>query len=65
MEQRRPLATTVEVATYLGIPKRTLDQWAYFGTGPVYSKVGRARRYRWDDIDRYVDAQAVKAGKPT
>jgi excisionase family DNA binding protein len=49
------------VAEYLGVPLRTLDQWAYWGTGPAYSKIGRHRRYRWEDVERYVTERQVKA----
>ena len=58
MGQRRPLATSKEVAEYLGVPVATLDQWAYRGVGPRYSKVGRYRRYRWEDIEKWLDQQA-------
>lgn len=39
------LMTPHEVADLLGVPKRTLDQWAYLGHGPTYIRVGRHRRY--------------------
>lgn len=57
-EDRRPLATSADVAEYLGVPVRTLDVWAYKGIGPRYSRVGRHRRYRWPDLDRWLDDQA-------
>lgn len=52
----RPLATSAEVAAYLNVPVRTLSQWAHKGTGPRYSKVGRHRRYRWQDVEEFVAA---------
>lgn len=58
MSDRRPLADSAEVAEYLGVPVRTLDQWAYRGVGPRYSKVGRYRRYRWEDVEKWLDQQA-------
>lgn len=51
---RRPLASTTEVAEYLAIPARTLDEWAHRGTGPAYRRVGKYRRYRWEDVDRWL-----------
>jgi predicted DNA-binding transcriptional regulator AlpA len=42
----------------LGIPERTLAQWAYKGTGPRYLKIGRHARYRRADVDTWLDAQA-------
>ncbi|MER7459212.1 helix-turn-helix domain-containing protein [Micromonospora sp. NPDC126480] len=58
MSQSRPLATSAEVADYLGVPVATLDQWSYRGTGPRFSKVGRHRRYRWADVEKWLDNQA-------
>ncbi len=47
---------SAQTAAYLGIPKATLDQWAYLGRGPEWSKIGRHRRYRQKNVDAYVDA---------
>jgi len=57
MRDTRPLATTKEVAEYLGVPPRTLDKWASAEAGPMFSKIGRHRRYRWTDVEKYVDDQ--------
>ncbi|MDO0914620.1 helix-turn-helix domain-containing protein [Streptomyces sp. DT2A-34] len=48
------LATPDEVADYLKIPKRTLDQWRYLGIGPKSVRVGRHCRYRWADVERWL-----------
>jgi excisionase family DNA binding protein len=61
MSERRALATSAEVAEYLGVPPRTLDTWSYAGTGPRYSKIGRYRRYRWADVEAYIEAQSRAA----
>lgn len=55
---RRPLATSAEIAAYLGVPVATLDQWSHRGTGPRFSRVGRYRRYRWSDVEKWLDGQA-------
>lgn len=52
---RRPLATLEEAAEYLRVPPTTLYQWRTKGTGPKSSKVGRYVRYRWEDIEKYLD----------
>ncbi len=57
MNHRRPLATSAEVAEHLGVPLGTLKQWAYRKVGPKYVKVGRHRRYRWSDIEKWLDQQ--------
>jgi excisionase family DNA binding protein len=62
MESRKPLATTEEVAEFLQKPPRTLDQWAYLGKGPRFAKVGRQRRYRWSDVEKWLDEQSEAAG---
>lgn len=54
---RQPLADSREVAAYLGVSVRTLDDWAHRGIGPVYSRVGRHRRYRWSDVEKWLDRQ--------
>lgn len=59
--QRRPLGTPEEVAAYLQKPVRTLEQWRYRGVGPRFVKVGRDVRYRWEDVDAYLNEQPKKA----
>lgn len=54
------LATSVEVAQYLQKPKATLDQWAYRGIGPRFIKVGNARRYRWRDVEAWLEEHTVE-----
>ncbi|MEU1761699.1 helix-turn-helix domain-containing protein [Micromonospora sp. NPDC005652] len=53
--QREPLATTEEVADYLGITPRALIQMRYLGKAPKATKVGRRLRWRWKDIDAFLD----------
>lgn len=52
---RRPLATPQEVADYLGVPVGTLYQWNHHKRGPKARRVGRHLRYRWEDVDAYVE----------
>ncbi len=54
MAERRPLATSPEVAAYLRVSERTLEDWAYREIGPEYSYVGSQRRYKWEDVEKYV-----------
>jgi excisionase family DNA binding protein len=62
LSEHRPLASSEEVAAYLQLPsKRTLDTWARAKTGPRFAKVGRHRRYRWEDVDRWIDEQSMAA----
>jgi hypothetical protein len=55
--EERPLATRTEVAAHLKVPPATLEQWAYRRLGPRYVRVGRHARYRWADVEAWLDAQ--------
>jgi excisionase family DNA binding protein len=57
---RVPLVDSTEVAAYLNVPARTLDQWAWKGTGPKFAKVGKFRRYKWADVDAWLDDQTFQ-----
>lgn len=61
MPERRPLATAEEVATHLGVPVDTLYAWRHRRTGPRALKVGRHLRYRWEDIEKWLDQRAGTA----
>ncbi len=37
---------------------KTLYQWKYRGTGPKPLKVGRHLRYRWSEVDAWLDQQS-------
>ncbi|WP_307652656.1 AlpA family transcriptional regulator [Streptomyces sp. DSM 42143] len=56
--ERGTLASPSDVAAYLGVPVKTLYQWKYRGTGPAPLKVGRHLRYRWRDVDTWLDQQS-------
>ncbi|WP_411158269.1 helix-turn-helix transcriptional regulator [Streptomyces sp. CBMA29] len=56
---RRALATPVEVSEFLGVPVATLYQWRHRGIGPKVHKLGRHLRYRWAEVEEWVDGQAV------
>jgi Helix-turn-helix domain len=40
-----------------GVPKSTLDQWAYLGTGPRFVKIGRHRRYDPRDVEAWIESR--------
>lgn len=60
----RELATRKELAEYLGKSVQTLAIWAMQGKGPKYFKVNGTCRYRWSDVDAWINAQAT-GGSPT
>ena len=45
--------TDVEVAARLGVSRFTVRSWRLKGIGPRFLKMGRAVRYRPDDVDEY------------
>jgi predicted DNA-binding transcriptional regulator AlpA len=59
---RRALATKAEVAAFLQKPEHTLDQWRYLGRGPKAIKVGRTLRYRWSDVEAWLNELAAAGG---
>jgi predicted DNA-binding transcriptional regulator AlpA len=61
-KSREPLPGVAEVAAYLDVPPSTLHQWRHRGTGPKASKVGRWLRYRWEDVESWLDTQAQGSG---
>jgi hypothetical protein len=46
-----------QVAEYLSVPRRTLDDWRTRGIGPKGARVGRHIRYRPTDVVAWFDAQ--------
>jgi excisionase family DNA binding protein len=63
MTRRPSLATSAEVAAYLRVSERTLEDWAYRGGGPEFSYAGQQRRYRWEDVERYLAERARGRGR--
>jgi excisionase family DNA binding protein len=47
-----------QVSSYLGIPEKTLAEWRWQGKGPRYVRVGRHVRYRWSDVEAWLETQA-------
>ncbi|MFC5887445.1 helix-turn-helix domain-containing protein [Kitasatospora sp. CM 4170] len=56
---RRPLATAEELAAYLGVPLGTVYAWRHRSQGPAAIKVGRHLRYRWAEVEAWLDAQSA------
>lgn len=56
--ERKPLGTADEVAAYVGVPKQTLYVWRTQSKGPRALRIGKHLRYRWDDVETWLDEQA-------
>jgi helix-turn-helix protein len=54
--RRQPLATPAEAAAYLARSPKTLRNWRSNGEGPRYVGRGHGVRYRWRDLDAWMDA---------
>jgi excisionase family DNA binding protein len=57
MEALDRLISAQELADYLGVPVATLYQWRCRREGPPGFRVGRHVRYRWSDIEDWIDRQ--------
>jgi excisionase family DNA binding protein len=58
------LMSRAELSEYLGIPQRTLDDWALRRVGPRYAHVGRFVRYRRSDVDAWVESNVIDHEPP-
>lgn len=55
----RRLLTDLEAAPYLGCRPGTLRKWRSEGGGPKYIKIGSLCRYRLEDLEQFIESQAV------
>ncbi|MGO1054526.1 helix-turn-helix domain-containing protein [Crossiella sp. CA198] len=46
------------MSEFLNVPKATLVAWRNKRVGPRFSTVGRHVRYRWTDVEQWLDSQA-------
>ncbi len=53
--------TPEEVSHFLGVPKATLYQWRYLGTGPKAARIGRHLRYLPTDVMEWFKRQQEAA----
>jgi excisionase family DNA binding protein len=62
--QSAPLATVMTVqqaSEYLGLAVSTLNQWRCHGGGPVFIKMGRAVRYRVEDLEAFISSSRMSS----
>lgn len=55
-------ATPREIAEYLQVKEQTLRVWATRKKGPPYVKVEGARRYRWSEVQAWLEERTVRHG---
>ena len=57
METHKPLLTVQDLATYLDVPVATIYAWRYRHKGPPGFRVGRHVRFRWNDVEQWIELQ--------
>jgi predicted DNA-binding transcriptional regulator AlpA len=55
------LLCTSEAAGYVGLAPVTLERMRLTGEGPPFAKLGRAVRYRLQDLDNWVASRLVRS----
>lgn len=55
-DEHSGLAKPAEVAEYLRTTVAHLANLRYLGKGPAWVQLGRSVRYRWADVDAWVEA---------
>jgi hypothetical protein len=60
---RRPLAGVEEIAEYLQLPVKTVRRHVFeqVGVGVLSFKVGRYRRWDWNEVEAWVEQQKCEA----
>ncbi len=61
METHDRLLTVEELAECLGVPVATVYAWRYRREGPLGFRVGKYVRYRWQDVQTWIQAQLQHA----
>jgi excisionase family DNA binding protein len=51
--------TVQQASEYLGLAVSTLNKWRCHGGGPVFIKMGRAVRYRIEDLEIYLQESSA------
>ncbi|WDF73938.1 helix-turn-helix transcriptional regulator [Novosphingobium sp. KACC 22771] len=56
---------TTQAARYVGLSKPTLERYRTMGGGPRYLKLGKAVRYRTEDLDIWMAIRLVNSTSET
>src|ERR671938_554925 len=59
------ILTDIDVAERLGVSRFTVRSWRLKGVGPRFLKMGRAVRYRSEDVDEYERQALVETQPPS
>lgn len=58
MERPEKLLTVEDLADYLAVPVATIYAWRYHRQGPLGFRVGKHVRYRWVDVEEWIENRA-------
>lgn len=58
------LATSKQVAAYLGVHPQSMDRWASRGEGPPFVKLAGIRRYDWADVRAWIESNRINPAGP-
>jgi excisionase family DNA binding protein len=58
----KPLLTPEQIAQYFGISEGTLANWRSRGVGPAFLKVGKAVKYREEDVSAWLEDNTKEPG---
>jgi len=50
-----------DLAEYVGVPLTTVYKWNSEGTSPPRVRVGRHVRYRWADVERWLEQRTTES----
>lgn len=57
MNHQAPLASSKDVAEFIGVTSNALAKLRMDGNGPAFIRVGsRNIKYRWSDVEAWIDA---------
>lgn len=51
-----------QLASYIDISERTLEEWRRKGIGPRFVRIGKHVRYKLADVDAYLDQEQKAQG---
>lgn len=54
------LVSAQDLAAYLGVPVATVYSWRYRREGPPAIRIGRHLRYRWPEVQEWLDQRAQR-----
>ena len=60
METLDQLLTVQQLADYLEVPIATIYAWRYRGEGPPGFRVGKHLRFRWADVESWINGRLLE-----